>query len=400
MCGHDFWHGPVRAPVDTVDGMEARRSWFSAELVMLGVVVLLGLTIAAPVVLGMLQGADLVHGPDWLWPVAYFGCLGSYILTSVFVDSRTRALPLAVFVVHEALAILSVLLIRETFGIVAVMLVFASALSCYVVPRWATATVVAVNTLVIAVSSLSGGPENAWLNAAFYLAIQAVSVVTISTWIAQERARKRLAEAHAELAAASALLEQSAKDEERLRISRDLHDVIGHQLTALALELEVAAHLAQGSAHEHVLRARGIAKDLLGDVRQAVSRQRADEGSLGEVLRRATDGITRPDVRLTVDDEISAAPELTTLLVRATQEVITNAIRHARGAETLRIEVRRDAGADAVLFCAEDDGWAPRDVVLGNGLRGMRERAERLGGRTRFSRGEDGGFSVRVEVPV
>ena len=76
---------------------------------------------------------------------------------------------------------------------------------------------------------------------------------------------------------ATELLEISSRTTERLRIARDLHDLLGHHLTALSLNLEVASHLATGEANEQIEKSKAITKLLLGDVRDVVSRLRNDE---------------------------------------------------------------------------------------------------------------------------
>src|SRR3546814_12036878 len=78
---------------------------------------------------------------------------------------------------------------------------------------------------------------------------------------------------NSELRATRALLAESSRLSERMRISRELHDLLGHHLTALSLNLEVATHVSSGKAQEHVRQAHTLAKLLLTDVREAVSRQ-------------------------------------------------------------------------------------------------------------------------------
>lgn len=95
-------------------------------------------------------------------------------------------------------------------------------------------------------------------------------------WLARSErdAREELARANAELVARQSLLAESSRIAERLRISRDLHDTLGHHLTALSLQLDVAARLASGQAAAHVREAHAITRLLLGDVRDVVSRMR------------------------------------------------------------------------------------------------------------------------------
>lgn len=370
------------------------------RLLVVILVAALGMAIGVPVVVLQAQGADIAHGPVWLWPVVYAAFLIAFVISMLVSEHPSLTWRRGWFIAQFALATASVLLLREGLGFVAVVLVFGAALSCYVLPRWGTAVVVALNSVTVFVASAAAGFAEQATAAVFYLAIQIVSVATVLVWMAQERSQRRLAEAHVELAATGALLNQSVRAEERLRISRDLHDVAGHQLAALALELEIATHHAQPPASEHVHRARGIAKDLLADIRETVSRLREGEGSLEGALGAAIAGVTQPDVRLDVDSALALDPDRTTLLVRAAQETITNVIRHAESAQHVTIRVAADSEAGLVVFRAWDDGWGPRAFEPGNGLTGMRERAEALGGQAQFSRGDQGGFRVTVEVPV
>src|SRR4030095_15871945 len=87
-------------------------------------------------------------------------------------------------------------------------------------------------------------------------------------------ARDELATVNRELLSTRALLAESSRVEERLRISRDLHDTLGHHLTALSLQLDVASRLTEGKAADHVRQAHAIAKLLLSDVRNVVSELR------------------------------------------------------------------------------------------------------------------------------
>ena len=93
----------------------------------------------------------------------------------------------------------------------------------------------------------------------------------------QAQAREDQRRLNAELRATRALLAESARVNERTRISRELHDLLGHHLTALSLNLEVAGHLVEGRALEHVNQAHTLARLLLSDVREAVSRLRTDD---------------------------------------------------------------------------------------------------------------------------
>jgi signal transduction histidine kinase len=99
-------------------------------------------------------------------------------------------------------------------------------------------------------------------------------------------ARDQLAAVNAELLGTRALLAENSRAEERLRISRDLHDTLGHHLTALSLQLDVASRVSDGKAAEHIRQAHAITRLLLGDVRDVVSRLReTSQFDLAQAIR-------------------------------------------------------------------------------------------------------------------
>ena len=116
-------------------------------------------------------------------------------------------------------------------------------------------------------------------------------------------ARQALAETNAELKVTSGLLDISSRTEERLRIARDLHDLLGHHLTALSLNLEVASHLAAGEAKESIEKSQAITKQLLSDVRAVVSRLREDEPvDLATALNALRDVIATPSLHIDLEN--------------------------------------------------------------------------------------------------
>lgn len=360
--------------------------------------VVLCLATAVPVAVFQLQGENVSVGPGWAWWIVFAGFLIAMAATATLSESPHQGRAVASFAAQVVLGFAAVLLLADGVGFTIIILIFTAALSCYVVPRWATAAVVAANTVVIAIATWSGaGWFEPGVTTVFYLLIQIVSVLYVVTQQRAEKARSDLTEAHVQLRAASALLAESSRSAERLRIARDLHDVLGHQLSALALELEVASHQAAPPAAEHVQRARGIAKDLLSDVRGTVGDLRGEGTDLRATLEELVRDIPAPRVRLTVADGIEGDDRQTAALVRCVQEIVTNTIRHARGARTLWIEVTRDEHGGIVVD-TRDDGWGATELRLGNGLRGIRERVEELGGRAQFA--SESGFHVVLQVPA
>ena len=234
------------------------------------------------------------------------------------------------------------------------------------------------------------------LYAGFSLFIYVTSLVARQ----QAQARDEQRRLNAELRATRALLAESARVNERTRISRELHDLLGHHLTALSLNLEVASHLTEGRAQEHVRQAHTLARLLLTDVREAVSQLRDASGGidLAAALRPLADHVPALDIELDVQSPLAVDdPERAHVMLRCTQEIITNAVRHAQ-ARRLRIRVWRQA--DALMLEASDDGQGAEALVPGNGLRGMRERIVQCGGSLDIQTRPGAGFRLQLSLPL
>ncbi|WP_374605326.1 sensor histidine kinase [Arenimonas sp.] len=215
----------------------------------------------------------------------------------------------------------------------------------------------------------------------------------------QSQAREEQRRLNTELRATRALLAESSRMSERVRISRELHDLLGHHLTALSLNLEVAGHLTEGKAQEHVRQSHTLAKLLLTDVREAVSEMRHDGAvDLSGAIRTLAEGVPALDIRLDMPEPLLVEdPECAHVMLRCAQEIITNAVRHA-GASTLWLSLGRDSGG--LHIQARDDGAGAETLAPGNGLRGMRERLASCGGRVDIITGRGKGFALDIRIPL
>jgi signal transduction histidine kinase len=227
---------------------------------------------------------------------------------------------------------------------------------------------------------------------------QAFAIATMTLARAEREAREEVSRAHAELVATQSLLAENSRVAERLRISRDLHDALGHHLTALSLQLDVASRLTSGPAADHVHEAHAITRLLLSDVRHVVSEMRGGSRiDLADSVRTLASGVREPAVHL----EMPASLPLEDAgqahaILRSIQEIITNATRHG-GARNVWIRLdRRDEG---IVLDARDDGHGAAELQWGNGLRGMRERFEEFSGRVEFTPGAGRGFEVHGFMP-
>jgi signal transduction histidine kinase len=232
-----------------------------------------------------------------------------------------------------------------------------------------------------------------------YAVFQAFGAATIRIAKQEESARLELARVNAELRMASALLEVSARSAERLRIARELHDVLGHHLTALSLQLEVASHLALGEAKKPVEEAKQIAKLLLREVREVVSDLRDENPvDLEPVLRTLASSIARPVITLVIEGALLVRdPLVAQTAIRCVQEIVTNTVRHA-SARTLKFVLTQ--GGEAISIRAADDGIGTADIRPGNGLFGMKERVTALGGTIEMTSAPGKGFAIDISLPL
>jgi signal transduction histidine kinase len=216
-----------------------------------------------------------------------------------------------------------------------------------------------------------------------------------------------------ELRASQAAQARSAALAERGRMARDLHDVLAHSLSALALQLEGARlrardRRADPEVVDAIERSHHLAANGLAEARQAIAALRGDELPGPERLQALADAFaeqTGAACTVTVTGTPGAhGSEQRLALYRTAQEALTNARRHSAPE---RVEIRLDHAADGTTLAVQDFG-SPQPVAVpardgghggGYGLTGMRERAELLGGRLSAGPTADG-FRVELWLPA
>ena len=220
----------------------------------------------------------------------------------------------------------------------------------------------------------------------------------LSATTAQEsqQANEKTQQLNRELLATQHLLSEVSREGERTRIARDLHDLLGHHLTALTINLQVAGRISNGEAKEKIDQCHALSKLLLSDVREAVSELRdMPVVNLRELLEMTIRDIPRLHISLQMEDQLQLDDVNTAMVfLRLVQEAITNTLKHSN-ARNVTIKVSLQEGR--ILLDYVDDGGGCDDLKVGNGLAGMRERVERLGGQLKLEPKPN--FTLRVSAP-
>lgn len=216
--------------------------------------------------------------------------------------------------------------------------------------------------------------------------------------VREAQARAELERVHAELLATRELFADSTRTAERLHIARELHDALGHHLTALNLQLELARNIADRQTKEPVDHAHALTKELLVELRSVVSSMREDAPlDLSGALRTLASGIPHPRVHLDLESDLRVEAALAHTIFRCVQEALTNAVRHA-GAENVFLSIATKG--DSVAVTVRDDGRGAAELRVGHGLSGLRERIEGMGGKIEVEAQAGVGLTLRALLPA
>lgn len=357
---------------------------------------LLALVTGTIVVAAAIGDPTLTIIPLWAW----VACLALHCIAISLVTLLVMKVPEPLAYAALATASLTAMTLAVTApgaGWIMIQLVFVASTSAYLVPLGVTMVIIAIQSgAVVASTWLSGqSTSSIAIGLLIYGLLQLSSVVFVRIVLREQEQRAAMEVANVRLLATQELLRESTRSAERVRIARDIHDVLGHQLTALSLELEAAMHAEPIAARRSVERAREAARSLLEDVRETVSAMRVERVDLRDSLAAIADGVRSPRVHLDVQVEHVRGERVVETLVRAVQEIVTNAIRHAEADE---VWIRVRAHGDGIVLDAHDDGPGVAAVLPGNGLTGLRERVESLGGELSIEAAR--GFPVRATVPA
>lgn len=271
------------------------------------------------------------------------------------------------------------------------LFVYVVAAAGLLLPPWPALTVIAATTAGVAIGAVATGADG---SAVTTWVLTIVSIGAIMTGFG------RMLRVIRELRAAREELARLAVSEERLRIARDLHDLLGHSLSLIALKTELAARLVRHDterAAAELADIENVTRRALAEVRAAVRGYR--NLALDEALDGARVALSAAGIDYHLDEtRLTVPPDVEAVLAWAVREGTTNVVRHSR-AEHCDIRVKTDRDQAAVEI--EDDGdTVPASVSTGSGLTGLAERARAVRGTLEAGPRHEGGFRLRLTIPL
>jgi two-component system, NarL family, sensor histidine kinase DesK len=322
----------------------------------------------------------------WQWALASAGLpVFAILFLAVAVLEWPLLRPLLAML---AIAVVLTLAVHDSFSL---MFVYAgSAAGVRLSGRTSALAVAAITALAAATLALTD-PD-----AGFFWAATSTVFATGTLWFfigGLLRANAELREARAELA-------ELAVAEERLRFARDLHDLLGHDLSLIALKAELVGKLLPAQvdrAETEVSEIKTLTRSALTEVRRAVDGYRRP--TLPRELAGARVALEAAGIELRIDaPDVRLDPEVEAVLAWAVREGATNVLRHSRARYA---EITVTAGpATAQVEFADDGLGQPPTNGGGHGRSGLRERAASIGGAVEAGAGPGGGFRLRVSVPA
>ena len=335
--------------------------------------------------------------PDRTWALA---ATAAFMALSLWTDLRAVAhTPLGFDGWNVALVGLALVAcwFGASTGAVQILLVIWVARTAFQWPAKTLFVAVVVVNVIACVILLLRSHRHPVLVTLLYLCFQAFAALLATYARRIEEARDDLTHINADLLATRALLAESSRSNERFRVARELHDVAGHKLTALRLNLRALARAQPDTPALAV--AEQLSAELMQDIRDVVRTLRAEDGlDIAPALAALGAPFARPRTVLHLAEDLRVEDaSVAEAIVRCVQEATTNAAKHG-DAQTLTVHLARTR--EGLSLNIHDDGRVAAGWQPGNGLLGMRERVEEAGGTLDFTASADRGMQIHVRFPA
>ena len=226
--------------------------------------------------------------------------------------------------------------------------------------------------------------QDVFFSAMLYSSFHLFSILMMHHAKTAEKATAEALRLNSELMSTRQLLSEVSKQSERTRIARDLHDLLGHHLTALIINLQIAEHLTEGEAKGKVEQCHSLAKLLMSDVREAVTSLRENQTlELETMLDELVKNVPKLQIHRAIDKDFNIEDiETAKTILSCIQEGITNSLKHA-GATDFWVNLTLQSSSYKLQL--RDNGKVKTPIHHGHGLLGMKERVEFLNGNLTFN---------------
>jgi signal transduction histidine kinase len=304
------------------------------------------------------------------------------------------------------------------------MIIWSAALPYFIKPKLAFLLSPLWSSTLYLVYGLYWGFSGMFVSAMLFWTFNLFALVMVTTAIKEKQSREKVEMINLELISTQQLLGQAAGQVERIRIARNIHDLLGHHLTALTINLQVASRQLdklnvaseekaisqKGAIKESIEQCHSLSKLLLSDVREAVSDIRIKSSlKLDLAIKAMTERLPHLKVTLHYPNEINIDDvNIADVLTKCVQESITNTLKHSRG-KAMDITFSQHNNELNLKLQSFDSNQltkgklkisaAVNQINLGNGLKGMQERLKQINGNVIFSMNEHG-FATDIKVPV
>ena len=355
---------------------------------------------------GLVVGLNLLVGIASLIGAFYRHSVIAALIAAVVLQAAAlwwrRSYPLAVFMIVVSLEVLTLIGSPDREPSSLALAFAAYAVSVYDRSRFRlvlAGAAIAVILTAIGFLLVPGAFQTARM-------LLPVGALTLVAWVVGDYMRSRRS-FFIELVARHQREREDAAEAERLRIARELHDVVAHNVSAMAIQAG-AARVSGGSSAQTLEAIEQSARDTLAELNKLLGVLRKSTGApdlapqptLNEVdalLKPARDAGIEATLKITGDKRpLPAAVDLSAY--RIVQEAMTNVLKHANAN---RVEVLIAYEPDGVALTISDNGSGPREgLATGHGLIGMRERVELFGGEMNTGSSSLGGFTVRARLPI
>lgn len=352
-------------------------------------------------------------------------CWLAFAVMGLWLPQRKRTKLLYTALEFGAIAVASLAGGIRLFALLYVVLVLRSCLIFQGWPRTLVTLLAFLCTLATQLQRLQsldlpGAVANRFGSLALSLAVlmglslaflQLLVAAILSAWRSRQQlaiANQQLTEANRQLRRYASRIEDIATLQERSRIAREIHDSLGHSLTALNLNLEAAMHLQTANPSEAsslLTDVRALATTALQEVRQSVSTLRAvplQGRSLAEAIAQLAAEFQRTTSiapHCEIEPDLALPDFLKTAYYRIVQETLTNACKYAK-ASTVTIQLQRDRDRICLTVADNGVGFDPAQLSAGFGLQSMRDRTLALDGEFRLIAAPNQGCQICVCIPI